>query len=95
MSQKHKVFLSFHHQDDYYRQKFEQYFSNYLDIFVNKSVKDGDIDPIIVNNLNGNFLMNLIQYLLIVLFKMEILIQIIKLMLFVERFVKTIFLTPQ
>lgn len=45
MSQKHKVFLSFHHQDDYYRQKFEQYFSNYLDIFVNKSVKDGDIDP--------------------------------------------------
>lgn len=63
---KHKVFLSFHHQDDFYRQQFEQQFSN-------------GFDPVF----------------LIVLFKMEILIQIIKLMLSVERFVKTIFLTLQ
>lgn len=42
----HKVFLSFHHQDDYYRQQFEQQFSNeFNSIFVNRSVQDGDIDP--------------------------------------------------
>lgn len=43
---KHKVFLSFHHQDDGYRQQFEQQFSNEFNpIFVNRSVQDGDIDP--------------------------------------------------
>ena len=43
---KHKVFLSFHHQDDYYRQQFERKFSNEFDpVFVNRSVQDGDIDP--------------------------------------------------
>ena len=43
---KHKVFLSFHHQDDYYRQQFERQFSNEFDpVFVNRSVQDGDIDP--------------------------------------------------
>ncbi|WP_245193458.1 TIR domain-containing protein [Aggregatibacter sp. 2125159857] len=36
---KHKVFLSFHHQDDYYRQQFERQFSNDFDpVFVNRSV---------------------------------------------------------
>ena len=43
---KHKVFLSFHHQDDCYRQQFERQFSNEFDpVFVNRSVQDGDIDP--------------------------------------------------
>ena len=43
---KHKVFLSFHHQDGYYRQQFERQFSNEFDpVFVNRSVQDGDIDP--------------------------------------------------
>lgn len=42
----HKVFLSFHHQDNDYRQQFEQQFSNeFNSIFVNRSVQDGDIDP--------------------------------------------------
>ena len=43
---KHKVFLSFHHQDDCYRQQFERQFSNEFDpVFVNRSIQDGDIDP--------------------------------------------------
>lgn len=43
---KHKVFLSFHHQDDAYRQQFERDFSSQFNsIFVNRSVQDGDIDP--------------------------------------------------
>lgn len=43
---KHKVFLSFHHQDEAYRQQFESQFSNeFNSIFVNRSVQDGDIDP--------------------------------------------------
>lgn len=43
---KHKVFLSFHHQDDNYRKEFEYQFSNEtIQIFDNRSVKDGDIDP--------------------------------------------------
>ncbi|HHE3640667.1 TPA: TIR domain-containing protein [Pasteurella multocida] len=42
----HKVFLSFHHQDDEYRQQFERKFSNECNsIFVNRSVQYGDIDP--------------------------------------------------
>lgn len=43
---KHKVFLSFHHQDDSYRQQFERDFSSQFNsTFVNRSVQDGDIDP--------------------------------------------------
>ena len=38
--------MSFHHQDDYYRQQFERQFSNEFDpVFINSSVQDGDIDP--------------------------------------------------
>ncbi|PIT67374.1 TIR domain-containing protein [Snodgrassella alvi] len=43
---KHKVFLSFHHQDDSCRKKFEKEFSQeFNSIFVNCSVSDGEIDP--------------------------------------------------
>lgn len=39
---KHKVFVSFHHKrDSWYKERFEELFS---DIFIIKSVKDGDID---------------------------------------------------
>lgn len=41
-SDKHKVFISYYHKDDqFYRDKFEELFGN---IFINKSVEDGDID---------------------------------------------------
>lgn len=43
---KHKVFLSFHHQDDCYRQQFERdFYDEFNPTFVNRSVQDGDIDP--------------------------------------------------
>lgn len=46
MVPKHKVFISFHHDDEYYRKKFEGDFTNEMNpIFVNRSVQDGDIDP--------------------------------------------------
>lgn len=48
MSYRHKVFVSYHHANDqYYKDQFEQLFSDY-DIMVSKSVKIGDIDE----NLN-------------------------------------------
>ncbi|MFW9973181.1 MAG: TIR domain-containing protein [Candidatus Odinarchaeota archaeon] len=46
MSEKHKVFVSYHHEnDEEYRKKFELMFGT---IYVSKSVDIGDIDP----NLN-------------------------------------------
>ncbi|VTU09673.1 MTH538 TIR-like domain (DUF1863) [Actinobacillus porcinus] len=43
---KHKIFLSFHHKDEGYRQQFEKTFSNEIEeVFVNRSVQDGDIAP--------------------------------------------------
>lgn len=43
---KHKVFLSFHHQDNEYRKRFEKDFSTEFESsFLNLSVQDGDIDP--------------------------------------------------
>ena len=46
MTTRHKVFVSFHHEnDEEYRKKFERIFNN---IYVSKSVDIGDIDP----NLN-------------------------------------------
>lgn len=40
--EKHKVFISYYHADDeFYRNRFEELFGN---IFINKSVKPGDID---------------------------------------------------
>ncbi|HHH54644.1 MAG TPA: hypothetical protein ENK91_13365 [Bacteroidetes bacterium] len=42
---RHNVFVSYHHNSDqYYRNKFEELFSDYYDIFVSKSVQIGDID---------------------------------------------------
>ena len=46
MTQRHKVFVSYHHQNDQlYRNKFDQLFSRYYDITVSRSVEFGDIDP--------------------------------------------------
>ncbi|BAF73056.1 TIR domain-containing protein [Sulfurovum sp. NBC37-1] len=43
---RHKVFVSYHHANDqYYRNKFEELFSNQYDIMVSRSVQIGDIDP--------------------------------------------------
>jgi hypothetical protein len=46
MADIHKVFLSFHHNpiDEAYRREFEQLFSGQRQIFINKSIHDGDID---------------------------------------------------
>ena len=46
MTQRHKVFISYYHEDDqYYRDEFERLFSSRHDIIVSKSVNIGDIDP--------------------------------------------------
>ncbi|CAN2041414.1 Thoeris protein ThsB TIR-like domain-containing protein [Candidatus Magnetomoraceae bacterium gMMP-15] len=45
-SKRHKVFVSYHHANDqYYRNLFENMFSDHYDIMVSKSVQIGDIDP--------------------------------------------------
>ena len=42
---RHNVFVSYYHRDDqYYRELFEDMFSDYYDIMVSKSVEMGDID---------------------------------------------------
>lgn len=38
---KHKVFISYYHQDEYYKNKFEELFGN---LFINKCVHSGDIN---------------------------------------------------
>jgi hypothetical protein len=44
-TQRHKVFVSYHHDNDqYYRNKFEELFANVYDIMISKSVQIGDID---------------------------------------------------
>lgn len=46
MTQRHKVFVSYHHANDQvYRDNFEQLFANHHDVIVSKSVQIGDIDP--------------------------------------------------
>jgi hypothetical protein len=46
MSNRHKVFVSYHHKNDQnYRNNFENLFANRHDILVSKSVQIGDIDP--------------------------------------------------
>ena len=46
MSNRHKVFVSYHHTNDLkYRESFEKRFANTYDIMVSKSVEIGDIDP--------------------------------------------------
>ncbi|MCJ8161997.1 TIR domain-containing protein [Acinetobacter zhairhuonensis] len=45
MTQRHKVFVSYHHANDQeYRDKFESLFADRHDIIVSKSVQIGDID---------------------------------------------------
>ena len=42
---RHKVFVSYHHANDqYYKNLFDNLFSNIYDIMVSKSVQIGDID---------------------------------------------------
>lgn len=46
MSNRHNVFVSYHHKNDqYYREEFERLFNNMYDIMVSKSVEIGDISP--------------------------------------------------
>ena len=46
MSNRHKVFVSYHHKnDEKYRNHFETLFSKIYDIMESKSVQIGDIDP--------------------------------------------------
>lgn len=46
MSEMHKTFISFHHEnDELYKTNFENMFSNYFDIFISRAVSEGDIDP--------------------------------------------------
>ena len=43
---KHKVFTSYHHENDQWdRDRFENLFSRYYDVFISKSVQIGEIDP--------------------------------------------------
>ncbi len=49
MTERHKVFVSYHHSNDQvYRDKFEKIFSDNHDVMVSKSVQIGDIDPNLV-----------------------------------------------
>ena len=46
MSNRHNVFISYHHEnDEEYKEKFEKLFSDIYDILETKAVNDGDIDP--------------------------------------------------
>jgi len=43
---KHKVFVSYHHANDsWYRDAFEDFFCDTLEVFISKSVQIGDIPP--------------------------------------------------
>lgn len=46
MTERHKVFVSYHHENDQgYREQFERLFADVHDIIVSKSVQIGEIDP--------------------------------------------------
>jgi len=46
MTERHKVFVSYHHANDQlYRERFEKLFADVHDIIVSRSVQIGDIDP--------------------------------------------------
>lgn len=46
MSQRHRIFLSYHHaNDEPYKQAFERLFCNFYDVAISRSVQIGDIDP--------------------------------------------------
>jgi len=44
MSKKHNVFISFHHEDQHYKNRFEELFSEIYGILESKAVMDNDID---------------------------------------------------
>lgn len=44
MTQRHKVFISFHSADLDYKIRFEQIFANYHEVIISRSVSEGDID---------------------------------------------------
>ncbi len=62
MSNRHNVFISYHHgNDEHHKKKFESLFSNIYDILESKSVNDGDIDPnedteIVRQKIRDNFI---------------------------------------
>lgn len=51
---RHKVFISYYHADEYYRNRFEKLFG---DLFINKSVHMGDIS----DDLSTNYIKRLIR----------------------------------
>ena len=54
MSDRHKVFVSYHHDNDQmYREIFEGWFSDVYDIMVSKSVEIGDINPNLIVKKSG------------------------------------------
>lgn len=47
MSERHKVFISYHHaNDEYYKTIFEQLFHDIYETIITRSVQLGDIDPV-------------------------------------------------
>ena len=40
---KHNTFISFHHEDEYYKYEIETDWGNYADGFISKAVGDGDM----------------------------------------------------
>lgn len=51
---KHRLFISYYHEDEYYRNKFEELFG---DLFINTSVKYGEID----DSLSTEYIKRLIR----------------------------------
>ena len=51
---KHRLFISYYHEDEYYRNKFEK---NFGDLFINTSVKYGEID----DNLSTKYIKRVIS----------------------------------
>lgn len=60
---RHKVFVSYHHDnDEYYKTEFITVFSNILDGFISKAVEVGDINPLIsVDSIRSNIRDNFIR----------------------------------
>ena len=57
MSKKHKVFISFQHEDIKIKEKMERMFSKHFDIMDSRAVSTGDIDP----NLNNDHILKIIR----------------------------------
>lgn len=58
MAERHKCFISYHHENDqFYKDKFVKLFDEYLNIFIDKSVSDGDIN----DNCSADYIMQQIR----------------------------------